>query len=92
MQPSQLDDTFNVTQYQLTEQRAEIRLVGGDVVIRAPYAFFNASGQQRGPVVNLRMVVTQEQSDNLRSILVNILQATNAAIELETGWIKYTEG
>lgn len=86
MQITQLDEFFDVTHYQLKANAAMVELVAGDMVIKAQYVFLNAVGQQKGPVVNINMVVTQAQSDGLKAVLADILQATNAAIETETGW------
>ena len=91
MQITQLNENFDVTQYQLKANAAMIELVDGDMVVRAQYVFRNANNQQGGPVVNINMIVTQAQSDGIKNVLVNILQATNAAIETETGWTRYIE-
>ena len=90
MQITQLDGFFDVTQYQLQANAAMIELVAGDMIVKAQYVFLNADNQQKGPVVNIDMVVTQAQSDGIKGVLAAILQATNAAIEAETGWTKYT--
>jgi len=91
MQITQLNESFDVTQYHLKSNAAMIELVAGNMVVKAQYVFFNAAGQQNGPVMSINMVVTQAQSDGIRNVLVNILQATNAAIETETGWTRYIE-
>ena len=91
MQVTQLDEFFDVTQYHLKSNAAMIELVNGDMVVKAQYVFLNATGQQKGPVVNIDMVVTQAQSDGIKGVLAAILQATNAAIETETGWTKWIE-
>ena len=90
MEITQLDANFNVTQYQLKVNAAMVELVNGDMVVKAQYVFLNANNQHKGPVVNIRMIVTQAQSDGIKSVLIDILQATNAAIEAETGWTRYT--
>lgn len=82
---------FEVTQYQLCDPSAMLELVNGNIVVRAQYRFRNAAGQQRGAVILLEMVVTQGQSDDLKAILAQVLQATNAEIELRTGWTKWVE-
>ena len=90
MQITQLDEFFDITHYHLKANAAMVELVAGAIVVKAQYVFLNASGQQKGPVVNINMVVTPAQSDGIKSVLADILQATNAAIEVETGWTKYT--
>jgi len=92
MQVAQLGGFFEITQYKLCSQSAVLELVEGEIRVRAQYAFFNAAGQQRGPVVNVRMSVTSQQSSDLLAILAQVLQATNAEIASQTGWTKYTEG
>ena len=91
MQISQLDSFFDVTQYQLAAQSAMLELVDGEIVVRAQYKFRNADGQQRGSVTPVRMVVTQQQSDDLLTILAQVLQATNAEIESMTGWTRWIQ-
>ena len=90
MQITQLDEFFDVAHYRLQAQSAMVELVESDMVVKAQYVFLNASGQQKGPVVNIDMVVTQAQSDGIKGVLAAVLQATNTAIETETGWTKYT--
>lgn len=89
MEIAQLDEFFDVTQYQLHANAAMITLVNGDIVIKAQYVFRNAEGQKKVPVVNLDMVVTQAQNNGIKNVLIDILQATNDVIESETGWTKY---
>ena len=89
MEIAQLDEFFDVTQYQLHANAAMITLVNGSIEIKAQYVFRNTEGQKKQPVVSLDMVVTQAQSNGIRDVLINILQATNNVIEAETGWTKY---
>ena len=91
MEIAQLDEFFDVTQYQLHANAAMIALIDGDIVIKAQYVFRNAENQKKVPVVSLDMVVTQAQSNGLKAALIDILQATNTVIEAETGWTKYIE-
>lgn len=92
MEIAQLDESFEVTQYRLRVQSAVLELVEGDIKIRAQYTFHNAAGQQAGPVVFLNMAVTQPQSDDLKTILADVLHTTNTEIEAATGWTPYDEG
>jgi len=91
MQVANLNEYFDVAQYQLAEKAAILRLVDGEIAVISRYIFRNASGIQQGTQINVQMIVTPEQSDDLKAILAQILQATNAEIEAETGWAKYTE-
>ena len=91
MEITQLDEFFDVTQYQLWLQSATLELVDGDIEVFAQYAFRNVAGMRKGPTVSLKMVVTPQQSSDLRTILVAVLQVTNAEIEAVTGWTKWTE-
>ena len=88
MDVAQLGRFFAVTQYQLLNRSAWVELVDGEIEVHARYGFYNEDGRETCMSVRLRMVVTPQQSNELKAILVNILQATNAAIETETGWTK----
>lgn len=89
MEIAKLTANFDVTQYQLAVKSAMLELEGGTIMVQSQYRFHNDAGQRRGPVVLVQMVVTQQQSDDLRVILAAILQATNAEIEGVTGWTKW---
>ena len=91
MEIAQLDKFFDVIQYQLRDQAAIVRLVDGSIEVRASYLFFNEEGREVGRVNHLNMMVTSVQSDDLRTILATILQATNAAIEEQTGWTRRSD-
>ena len=89
MNITDLTDNFDVTQYQLASKSATVALEGGTITARAQYKFRNSAGQQRGAVVMIQMVITQSQSDDLKAILADVLQATNAEIESQIGWTEW---
>lgn len=88
MNISMLEDIFGITHYQLCSQSASIELINGSIVVHTYYRFLNSNGEQVGPVTPVTMVVTQEQSNELKMILAQILQVTNDTIESSTGWLK----
>lgn len=92
MQISQLDEYLDVTQYQLRDRAAVVRLANGTIAVTAQYNFYNVSDSPVRPAVRIEMVVTPGQSDALKTILGEVLQATNVAIETETGWTQYVGG
>lgn len=92
MQISQLDEFFEIAYYKLHERSVVVKLVDDSIEVHAQYRFYNVSNHRAGPIVQLEMVVTQQQGDDLKAILADILQATNTAIETETGWTPYVRG
>jgi hypothetical protein len=91
MQISQLDEHFEVTQYRLRGKSASVALENGTISVQARYDFFNVDGHQSGTSKRIDMIITPQQSEDLKAILGTVLQATNAEIEAVTGWTQYDE-
>ena len=88
---SELDDLFEIAEYQLDKSgRASVELVNGTLLVRIPYWFHSTAGTT-SPKVMVSGEATVQQLAGLKTILVAILQATNAAIENQHGWTKYVE-
>ena len=91
MNVSGLDELFEIEQYQFDKTgRATVELANGTLRIRIPYWFHSAAGAV-SPKVMVDGEATAQQLSDLKDILVDILQATNTAIETEHGWTKYVE-
>ncbi len=92
MQISQLDEHFTVTQYQPDKSGlAAVRLDNGSIRICIPYNFHSEDGTVSA-TKNVDALATPQQLTDIKSILVAVLQATNAEIENVHGWTKYVEG
>lgn len=88
---SQLDERFEVVSYAPNRGgRAEITLVEGQIKLRIPYTFYTDLGTE-SPSIAVNGEATQQQLDDLRSILANVLQATNDEIESQHGWTRYVD-
>lgn len=86
-----LGNRLEVAEYRPDKDgQATVRLVNGILEITIPYQFYAVSGSST-PIVNVIGEATVQQLADLKTILVAILQATNAEIESQHGWTKYVE-
>ena len=89
MNVSGLDELFEIEQYQFDKGgRASVELMNGTLLIRIPYWFHSTAGAV-SPKIMVTGEATASQLSDLKAILVDILQTTNALIESEHGWTKY---
>ena len=90
MDVSDLDEHFTIAEYQpLKGGSAIVRLVNGTLQVTIPYRFHSEDGENMFDA-GVDGEMTSQQEDDLKDILADVLTATNAAIEAEHGWTKYT--
>ena len=88
---SNLGELFEIAEYRPNVSgRASLELVDTEIHLRFPMTFFSTAGTE-SHIVMVTAVATQQQLDQMKAFLINVLQATNTAIESEHGWTKYVE-
>lgn len=93
MDISGLNEFFDIAHYRPDKAgRATVELVGGEIRLRIPYRFYSQRLAQVNPTMMIDAVVTEQQLSGIKTVMVAILQATNAEIEDVCGWERYEEG